>query len=62
VKTAVCKTGSGPTQGKAQTKCSFPQAFADVPLFAESYLLAEFAGGTAGSGVQKIAFFEPFLT
>lgn len=27
-------------------------AFSEVPLFAENYLMAEFAGGTAGSGVS----------
>lgn len=34
-------------------------AFAEVPLFAENYLMAEFAGGTAGSGVRA-AELQPF--
>lgn len=34
-------------------------AFSEVPLFAENYLMAEFAGGTAGNGVSA-AELEPF--
>ncbi len=34
-------------------------AFSEVPLFAENYLMAEFAGGTAGSGVST-AELQPF--